>query len=620
MGTDTSTHSASRPTQAIDRVVIRFAGDSGDGIQTIGDQFGLSSAVAGNDIATLPDFPAEIRAPAGTVYGVSGFQLQFSSDETLTAGDEPDVLVALNPAALQRHLNDLPKGKVLIVDPGNFTTRNLTLAGYAENPLEDDSLQDWDLHQVPIVQLTVDCLKPLGITGKAAKRCANFFSLGMVYWMFSRPLEPTLAFINEKFKKKPEVIEANTAVLKAGYHYGETAEAFQVRYEVPAAAVEPGTYRSVNGGQALAMGLVTAAQKAGLELFFAGYPITPASDLLHNLAGLKSMGAKTLQAEDEIAAIGVAVGASYAGALGVTASAGPGIALKGEFLGLAAAVELPLIIVNVQRGGPSTGLPTKMEQSDLLQALFGRHGESPMPVVAVSSPADAFDAAIEAARIAITWRTPVMLLADGNVAFGSEPWKIPDSADIPEIANSFHTETEGFMPYARDDKLARPWVIPGTPGLEHRIGGLERQDQTGHISYDPANHEKMTRLRAEKVAKVAASIPPTKVMGTGSGKVLVLSWGSPYGPVSMAVKRWQKAGASVSHVHLRHLSPLPNDLGEILSRFDKVLIPENNTGQLLQVIRARYLIDAVGYNQVSGLPFKVSDVEAAIARQLGDAQ
>ncbi|MDA3961991.1 MAG: 2-oxoacid:acceptor oxidoreductase subunit alpha [Planctomycetota bacterium] len=611
--TDIIDKPSSKPVQTLERVVIRFAGDSGDGVQTIGDQLGLSSAVAGNDIATLPDFPAEIRAPAGTVYGVSGFQLQFGADATLTAGDEPDVLVAFNPAALKRHLEDLPEGRVLIVDPENFSDRNLKLASYAENPLLDDSLKAWQLHSVPITKLTVETLKALDITGKAAKRCANFFALGLTYWIYSRPLEPTLRFLNDKFKNKPEVIAANTAALKAGYHYGETAEAFQCRYEVPAAEnAEPGTYRSVNGNQALAMGLVTAANKANLELFFAGYPITPASDLLHNLASLRALGAKTFQAEDEIAAIGVAIGASYGGALGITASSGPGIALKGEFMGLANAVELPLIVVNVQRGGPSTGLPTKMEQSDLLQALHGRHGESPLPVVAASSPADAFEAGIEAARIAITWRTPVMLLCDGNIAFGTEPWKIPDPDTIPAIDANKQGPTENFRPYSRDDKLARPWAVPGTPGLEHRVGGIEREDGTGNISYDPDNHQYMTDLRAAKVAKVADSYAPLTIDGEQNGKLLVLTWGSPFGPVSTAVRRVHSAGASVGHVHLRNLWPLPNDLGEILGRFERVLVPENNTGQLSTLIRAKYLIDAKGFNQVRGLPFKVSDVEAAI--------
>ncbi|MHC5068189.1 MAG: 2-oxoacid:acceptor oxidoreductase subunit alpha [Planctomycetota bacterium] len=612
----------SNTAKQLERVVIRFAGDSGDGVQTIGDQFGLSSAVAGNDIATLPDFPAEIRAPAGTVYGVSGFQLQFGADSTLTAGDAPDVLVAFNAAALKRHLADLPHGGTVILDPDHFTKRTLALAGYEVSPLEDDSLKNWHLHAVPMEKMVVEALKPLGVTGKAAKRCLNFFALGLSYWIYSRPLEPTLKFLDEKFANKPEVRDANVAALKAGYHYGETAEAFQARYEVPAAEhVEPGTYRSINGNQALAYGLVTAGHKAGLPLFFAGYPITPASDLLHNLASLRALGATTFQAEDEIAAIGAALGGSYAGALGVTASSGPGIALKGEFMGLAVSIELPLVVINVQRGGPSTGLPTKMEQSDLLQAIFGRHGEAPMPVVAARSPSDAFNAAIEAARIAITYRTPVMLLCDGNIAFGTEPWHIPNADSIPAIDPKLATsaDAEGFLPFGRDPETgARPWAVPGTAGLEHRITGIEKEDGSGNISYDPDNHQLMTDLRAAKVAKVADSYAPTEVIGDQDGDLLVLSWGSPYGPVTTAVRRYRAVRRGIGHVHLRNLWPLPNDLGDILKRFDKVLIPENNCGQLRALIRSEYLIDAHGVNQVRGLPFKVADLEAAIHEQLAE--
>lgn len=606
-----------KPAASIDRVVIRFAGDSGDGVQTIGDQLGLSSAVAGNDIATLPDFPAEIRAPAGSLYGVSGFQLQFSNEVTLTAGDTPDVLVAFNPAALKRHIGDLPKGRPVIVDPDNFADKNLELAKYEKSPLEDGSLTGWQVHQVPMTKLTVEALKPLGVTGKNAKRCTNFFALGLTYWLYSRPLDPTLQYIEQKFGKKPEIRDANIAALKAGYHYGETAEAFQSRYEVPPAKLPPGTYRSINGNHALAMGLVTAAQKADLDLVFSGYPITPASDLLHDLSNLRRLGVRTVQAEDEIAAIGIALGASYAGSLGVTASAGPGIALKGEFLGYAVSVELPLIVVNVQRGGPSTGLPTKMEQADLLQALFGRHGESPLPVIAARSPKDAFDTAIEAARIAVTYRTPVILLCDGNIAFGSEPWRIPDPATIPAITPGFRTEAEGFLPFARDvDTLARPWVKPGTPGLEHRIGGIEKADKTGHISYDPDNHQLMTDLRAQRIERIADSYPALQIDGPETGRLLVVSWGSPFGPVSTAVKRLRKAGTEVSHLHLRHLWPLHRDLGAVLKRFERVLVPENNTGQLNLLLRAKFLVDSIGFNQVRGLPFKVGDVEEAILKAL----
>lgn len=608
---------SSKPSQTVDHVVIRFAGDSGDGVQTIGDQLGLSSAVAGNDIATLPDFPAEIRAPAGSIYGVSGFQLQFSNELTLTAGDAPDVLVAFNPAALKRHLPDLPKGKSVILDPDNFTDRNLELAKYALNPLEDGSLNGWQLHKVPMTKLTVAALKPLGVVGKNAKRCANFFALGMTYWIYSRPIEPTLHYIAQKFGKKPEIRDANIAALKAGYHYGETAEAFQTRYEVPPAALPPGVYRSVNGNQALAMGLATAAEKANINLLFSGYPITPASDILHNLSALRSMGVRTVQAEDEIAAIGIALGASYAGSLGVTASAGPGIALKGEFLGLAISVELPLVVINVQRGGPSTGLPTKMEQADLLQALFGRHGESPLPVIAARSPKDAFDAAIEASRIAIQFRTPVILLCDGNIAFGTEPWRIPNPDSIPAIVPNFRTDPEGFQPFQRDpDTLSRPWVKPGTPGLEHRIGGIEKANNTGHISYDPDNHQLMTDLRAEHVQRVADTYAPLKVEGPTEGPLLVVTWGSPYGPVSTAVRRLQKTGLTVAHLNIRNLWPLPKDLGDVLHSYGKVLVCENNTGQLLMLLRATYLIDCEGFNQVRGLPFKVSEIEDAIHQTL----
>jgi 2-oxoglutarate/2-oxoacid ferredoxin oxidoreductase subunit alpha len=606
-----------KPTSSIDRVVIRFAGDSGDGVQTIGDQLGLTSAVAGNDIATLPDFPAEIRAPAGSLYGVSGFQLQFSNELTLTAGDAPDVLVAFNPAALKRHIIDLPKGNPVIVDPDNFADRNLELAQYTTNPLEDGSLAGWQVHMVPMTKLTVEALKPLGVTGKNAKRCSNFFALGLTYWLYSRPLDPTLHHIAAKFGKKPEIRDANIAALKAGYHYGETAEAFHSRFEVPPATLPAGTYRSINGNQALALGLVTAAEKCGLNLVFSGYPITPASDLLHNLSGLRSLGVQTVQAEDEMAAIGIALGASYAGSLGVTASAGPGIALKGEFMGLAVSVELPLIIVNVQRGGPSTGLPTKMEQSDLLQALFGRHGEAPIPVIAARSPKDAFDTAITAAKIAVKYRTPVILLCDGNIAFGTEPWKIPDPASISSLDPAFHTNTEGFQPFMRDpDTLARPWAKPGTPGLEHRIGGIEKADKTGHISYDPDNHELMTHLRSERILRIADDYGELDIDGPKKGKLLVVSWGSPYGPVSTAVKRLRKAGTDVSHLQIRHLWPLHKELGPALKAFDRVLVCENNSGQLRMLLRAQFLVDCQGFNQVRGLPFKVTDVVDAIEKAL----
>jgi 2-oxoglutarate ferredoxin oxidoreductase subunit alpha len=602
----------------LDRVVIRFAGDSGDGVQTIGDQFGLASAVAGNDIATLPDFPAEIRAPAGTLNGVSGFQLQFGSQETLTAGDHPDVLVVFNPAALMKNLADLRKGGTVIADPDNFGKRDLKLIGRETNPLEDGTLEDYQVHTVQMTKMTVEALSALGLKPKAARRCTNFFALGLAYWLYDRSPDATLQFLQNKFKNKPEIIEANTKALKTGFHYGETAESFSVRYEIaPRTGVDQGTYRSITGNQAVAMGLVTAARKSNLELVFAGYPITPASDILHALSGMRGMGLTTLQAEDEIAAIGMALGASYGGALGVTATSGPGIALKAEFIGLALSAELPLVIINVQRGGPSTGLPTKMEQADLNQAIFGRHGESPLPVVAASSPSDAFDAVIEASRIALRHMTPVMLLTDGNIANGSEPWLIPDADDIAEIAVKQATDPENFLPYSRElDTLARPWAVPGTPGLEHRIGGLEKQHETGNISYDPDNHALMTELRQKKVDAVADFIPDTEVMGDADAKVCVLGWGSPYGPIASGLKRLRDDGLQVAHIHLRHLAPLPKDLHDLLVGFDRIVIPENNSGQLLQLIRGTYAIDAHGVNMVRGLPFKAGDIETAVREHI----
>ncbi len=611
----------SAPTQEqLDSVVIRFAGDSGDGMQLAGTQFTLSSAIAGNDLATLPDFPAEIRAPAGTTYGVSGFQVHFGAHELLTPGDRPDVLVTMNPAALKANLGDLDEGNVIIADSDSFTDRNLKLVDYEENPLEDGSLSNYRLHAVPMTSMTIKAVESTGLKKKAARRCTNFFALGLTYWMYSRSLEPTLKFLKEKFGKKPEILEANTLALKAGYNFGETAETFIYRYEVPPADIPPGEYRAINGNQALSYGLVAGAKKAGLDLFFAGYPITPASSILEELAALKHMGVRTVQAEDEIASIGVALGASYAGSLGVTASSGPGIALKGEFIGLTQCVELPMVIVNIQRGGPSTGLPTKTEQSDLHISLYGRHGDTPMPVVAASSPGDAFHAAMKAAFIAVKYMTPVMLLSDGSIANGSEPWLMPKAEDLPdlEMPDLSGITKENFKPYGRDvGTLARPWVTPGMKDLEHRVGGLEKEHETGDISYDPDNHALMTKLRAEKVAAIANEYEPIAVDGPSSGKLLMLSWGSTYGAVSTAVIKARKEGLDVSHVHLRYINPLPNDLGEVLSRFEKVIVPEINTGQLVNIIRAKYLVDAKGYNRVRGLPFSSNEILVEIKQELG---
>lgn len=609
------------PTQdKLESVVIRFAGDSGDGMQLAGSQFTLSSAIAGNDLATLPDFPAEIRAPAGTVYGVSGFQVQFGAHEMLTPGDRPDVLVVMNPAALKGNLRDLPEGNVIIADSDAFTARNLKLVDYEENPLEDGSLDDYRVHAVPMTSMTLKAVEDTGLKKKEARRCTNFFALGLTYWMYSRSLEPTLEFLQQKFGKKPDVLEANIRALKAGYNYGETAESFVYRYEVPPAKIPAGEYRAISGNQALSYGLVAGAQRAGLQVFFAGYPITPASSILEELAALKHMGVRTVQAEDEIASIGVAIGASYAGCLGVTASSGPGIALKGEFIGLAQSIELPLVIVNIQRGGPSTGLPTKTEQSDLNISLYGRHGDTPMPVIAASSPGDAFDAAMKAAFIAVKYMTPVMLLSDGSIANGSEPWLLPNADELPELKRPDLSglSKENYKPYSRDvDTLARPWVIPGMEGLEHRVGGLEKEHETGDISYDPDNHELMTRLRADKVAAIANEYETLVVDGPSSGKLLLLSWGSTFGAVSTAVIKARRDDIDVSHLHLRYINPLPNDLGEILSRYERVLIPEINTGQLLQVIRGRYLCDAKGFNRVRGLPFSSNEILVEIKQELG---
>src|SRR5215204_1289888 len=600
----------------LDRVVIRFAGDSGDGMQLTGDRFTSETAAFGNDLSTLPNFPAEIRAPAGTLPGVSSFQLHFADHDIMTPGDAPDVLVAMNPAALRANQGDLPAGATVIVNTDEFTTRAIAKAGYSSNPLEDGSLAQYQVQAVPLTSTTVRSLADFDISKKDAERAKNMFALGLLSWMYNRPTDSTLRFLKEKFARKPEIAAANVAAFRAGYNYGDTTEAFAVSYEVKPAPLPPGTYRNISGNLALAYGLVTASVQSGLPLFLGAYPITPASDILHELAKHKRFGVRTFQAEDEIAGIGAALGASFGGALGVTTSSGPGIALKSETVGLAVSLELPLVVCDIQRGGPSTGLPTKTEQADLLQVLYGRNGEAPVPVVAPCTPSDCFHAAVEAARIALKYRTPVVLLSDGYLANGSEPWLLPDVASLPDISVPFATEPnhEGdFWPYLRDETtLARPWAVPGTPGLEHRIGGLEKADGTGNISYDPDNHDRMVNLRAAKVAGIAADIPPVEVDHQDGSRLLVLGWGSTYGPIGAAARRVRASGAQVSVAHLRHLNPFPANLGEVLAGYDKILIPEMNRGQLRTLIRARFLVDAVGYNKVRGLPFKAEELANAI--------
>lgn len=600
--------------QQLDQVVIRIAGDSGDGMQLTGDRFTQETAVFGNDLSTLPNFPAEIRAPQGTLAGVSSFQLHFADHDILTPGDRPDVLVAMNPAALKANIGDVPKGATLIVDTHDFTSRALARVGWNSSPLEDGSLEGFTVHAVDLTQLTLDALDGSELSRKDAGRSKNMFALGLLSWMYSRPTEGTLNFIRTKFANKPDIAEANVTAFKAGWNYGETTEAFAISYEVKPAALPTGTYRNISGNLALAYGLVAASQRSGLPLFLGAYPITPASDILHELSKHKRFGVRTFQAEDEIAGIGSALGAAFGGALAVTTSSGPGIALKGETIGLAVSLELPLIICDIQRGGPSTGLPTKTEQSDLLQAVFGRNGEAPVPVVAPQSPGDCFAAAVEAARIALTYRTPVFLLSDGYLANGSEPWQVPVVDELPDLHVEFATEPNGpgdtYLPYLRDpETLARPWAVPGTPGLEHRIGGIEKADKTGNISYDPDNHDFMTRTRQAKVDGIARSLPPLEVDDPdGDARVLVLGWGSTYGPIGAACRQVRAAGASVAQAHLRHLNPFPNDLGEILARYDKVVIPEMNLGQLATLIRAKYLVDAISVTQVRGLPFKADEL------------
>jgi 2-oxoglutarate ferredoxin oxidoreductase subunit alpha len=603
--------------QQLDQVVIRIAGDSGDGMQLTGDRFTQETAVFGNDLATFPNFPAEIRAPQGTLAGVSSFQLHFADHDILTAGDRPDVLVAMNPAALKANLGDVPKGATLIVDTHDFTTRALARVGWASNPLEDGALEGYNVHAVDLTQLTLDALEGSELSRKDAGRSKNMFALGLLSWMYSRPTEGTINFVRSKFANKPDIAEANITAFKAGWNFGETTEAFGVSYEVKPATVPAGTYRNISGNLALAYGLIAAGQRSGLPLFLGAYPITPASDILHELSKHKRFGIRTFQAEDEIAGIGAALGAAFGGSLAVTTSSGPGIALKGETIGLAVSLELPLIICDIQRGGPSTGLPTKTEQSDLLQAMFGRNGEAPVPIVAPRSPGDCFDAAVEAARIALTYRTPVFLLSDGYLANGSEPWQVPSVDELPDLSVEFATEPNGegaeegtYLPYLRDpETLARPWAVPGTAGLEHRIGGIEKADRTGNISYDPDNHDFMTRTRQAKVDGIARSLPPMEIDDPdGDARVLVLGWGSTYGPIGAACRHVRAAGGSIAQAHLRHLNPFPNDLGDILKRYDKVVIPEMNLGQLATLIRAKYLVDAISVTQVRGLPFKADEL------------
>jgi 2-oxoglutarate ferredoxin oxidoreductase subunit alpha len=605
-----------KPVEQLDRVVIRFAGDSGDGMQLTGSRFTSETAVLGNDLSTLPDFPAEIRAPAGSLPGVSGFQIHFSDHDILTPGDAPNVLVAMNPAALKTNLRDLPKGGMLIVNTDAFTERNLDKAGFAANPLEDGSLDEYHVHEVPLTSLTLEALKEVDLTKREAERSKNMFALGLMSWLYHRPTEGTIAWLERKFAANPQIADGNVKAFKAGYAYGETSEDFAVTYEVKPAQLRPGTYRNVTGNQALAMGLIAASVKSRLPLFLGAYPITPASDVLQDLARHKNFGVRTFQAEDEIAAVGAALGASFGGALGVCTSSGPGVVLKMETIGLAVTLELPLLILDIQRAGPSTGMPTKPEQADLLLVLFGRNAESPVPVVAAATPGDCFDAAVEAARIALKYRTPVFLMSDAYLANGSEPWLLPDVESLPDISVEFATEPNRdgeFWPYVRDDAtLARQWATPGTPGLEHRIGGLEKQEGTGNVSYDPENHDYMVRLRAGKVAGIANDIPDLEVDHQEGAELLVLGWGGTYGPIGAAVRRVREEGGKVSQAHLRYLNPFPRNTGDVLRSYDRVLVPEMNLGQLLKLVRAEFLVDAVGYNRVRGLPFRSDELADAI--------
>ncbi|MFJ8433604.1 2-oxoacid:acceptor oxidoreductase subunit alpha [Kitasatospora sp. NPDC094019] len=625
-------HRGAKPIRRLDRVIIRFAGDSGDGMQLTGDRFTSETASFGNDLSTLPNFPAEIRAPAGTLPGVSSFQLHFADHDILTPGDAPNVLVAMNPAALKANLPDLPRGASIIVNTDEFTKRALAKVGYGADPLGDGSLEGYHLHKVPLTTLTLEALKESGLARKDAERAKNMFALGMLSWMYHRPTHGTEAFLRTKFAKKPQIAEANISAFRAGWNFGETTETFAVSYEVPPAKLPPGRYRNISGNLALSYGLIAASRRSGLPLYLGSYPITPASDILHELSRHKNFGVRTFQAEDEIAGIGAALGAAFGGALGVTTTSGPGVALKSETIGLAVSLELPLLVVDIQRGGPSTGLPTKTEQADLLQAMFGRNGEAPVPIVAPATPAECFDAALEAARIAVAYRTPVFLLSDGYLANGSEPWRIPEVDELPTIEPDFATgpnrEDGAFWPYLRDPQtLARPWAVPGTPGLEHRIGGIEKQDGTGNISYDPANHDFMVRTRQAKVDGIEvpdlevddpSSSPGDGQEGsTGGARVLVLGWGSTYGPITAAVRRVRADGGRVAQAHLRNLNPFPANLGAVLRGYDKVIVPEMNLGQLALLLRAKYLVDAQSYNQVRGLPFKAAQLADVLWAAIG---
>jgi 2-oxoglutarate ferredoxin oxidoreductase subunit alpha len=609
--------------QQLDRVIIRFAGDSGDGMQLTGDRFTQETAAFGNDLSTLPNFPAEIRAPAGTLPGVSSFQLHFADHDILTPGDAPDVLVAMNPAALKANLGDLPRGGDLIINTDEFSKRNLARVGYETNPLEDGSLTEFRVHAIPLTSMTVKALDEFDITRKDAERAKNMFALGLLSWLYDRPSDGTLKFLEAKFASKPAIMKANIAAFQAGWNYGETTESFAVRYEVKPAALRPGTYRNITGNTALAYGLIAASQLSGLPLFLGSYPITPASDILHELSKHKRFGVRTFQAEDEIAGVGAALGAAFGGSLAVTTTSGPGLILKAETVGLAVSVELPLVICDIQRAGPSTGMPTKTEQADLLLAMFGRNGESPVPIVAPCSPSDCFATAIEAARIAVKYRTPVIVLSDGYLANGSEPWRLPDVTTLPDLASEFSfappygagsDDTVAFEPFRRDpETLARPWAIPGTPGLQHRIGGIEKADVTGSISYDPDNHDRMVRLRQAKVDGIANEIPPLAVDDPGGqARVLVLGWGSTFGSIGAAVRQVRDAGGAVAQAHLRHLNPFPANLGDVLRRYDKVLLPEINLGQLALLLRGKFLIDVISYNKVRGLPFQAAELASVI--------
>jgi len=603
--------------QSLSEVTVRFAGDSGDGMQLTGSQFSDTTAIVGNDLATLPDYPAEIRAPAGTLYGVSGFQLHFSSSDIHTPGDNPDVLVAMNPAALKINLKDLRPGAMIIVNTDSFDPKNLKIAHYDTNPLEDDLLSGFEVIEIPITTLTTNALEGSPLSIKEVTRSKNFFALGLMYWLFNRPIEPTIEWIQTKFKNSPDIADANLKVLKAGYYYGDATQLFSARYIVKPAALPKGTYKNISGNEASALGVLAASLKSGLDLFLGTYPITPASDILHYLSRYKNYGVVTFQAEDEIAGMASAIGAAYGGALAISTTSGPGLALKTEATGLAVMTELPVVIINVQRGGPSTGLPTKTEQADLMQSLYGRNGESPVVVLAASTPSDCFYMAFEACQIALKYMTPVILLTDGYIANGSEPWKLPEENDLPEIKVNFRTEKEGFYPYERDKNLSRPWAVPGTKGLEHRIGGLEKEDVTGNVSYDPENHHRMVTLRAEKVQKVQQDVPDLQINGDPEGDLLVIGWGGTYGAITEAVNRSRKAGMKVSQIHIKHLNPLPANLGKIIKSFKQVLVPELNMGQLAYILRSEYLIDVIKLSKVKGLPFKSVEVQNKIAEILG---